>query len=69
MIIAEAHKVAQGLHGAEKADLQRLADEVEILTNQLSDLCHRGLVCTHMCKNEKHTFLCINYLVQHVIDL
>ena len=44
MIIAEGRKVANGLEGAKKADLLRNCDEAEILCNQLSDLCRRGMV-------------------------
>lgn len=45
LIIAEGRRAAEGLQGAKKAELQRACDEVEFLTNQLSDLCHRGMVC------------------------
>ena len=44
MIIAEGRKVAEGLQGAKKGDLLRNCDEAEILCNQLSDLCRRGMV-------------------------
>ena len=48
MIIEEGRKVAEGLEGAKKADLLRNCDEAEILCNQLSDLCRRGLVNMHL---------------------
>ena len=44
MIIGEGRTVADGLQGAKKAEMVRLCDETEILTNQLSDLCRKGMV-------------------------
>ncbi len=44
MMIAEGRKIAEGLPAPKKAELMRLCDEAEILTNQLSDLCRKGQV-------------------------
>ncbi|CAE1284847.1 VCL [Acanthosepion pharaonis] len=42
MVVAEGRKVAESLTGPQRAELLRLCDETEILTNQLSDLIRRG---------------------------
>ncbi|KAH9513752.1 hypothetical protein Btru_042006, partial [Bulinus truncatus] len=42
MIVNEGRKVANCCTGPQRQELLRLCDEVEILTNQLSDLCKRG---------------------------
>lgn len=43
LIIAEGKKVAEGLPGIQRAEILSLCDEVDYLSNQLSDLCRRGL--------------------------
>ena len=47
LIVAEGRKIAATLQGPEKAELNRLCDDVDILTNQLADLCRRGQVSSH----------------------
>ncbi|BFZ04162.1 hypothetical protein BsWGS_07200 [Bradybaena similaris] len=42
LVVAEGRKVANCCTGPQRQELLRLCDEVEILTNQLSDLCKRG---------------------------
>ncbi|XP_065226162.1 vinculin-like isoform X3 [Planococcus citri] len=43
LITAEGRKVADGLPGVQRAEILSLCDEVDYLSNQLSDLCKRGL--------------------------
>ncbi|KAK7590064.1 hypothetical protein V9T40_001677 [Parthenolecanium corni] len=43
LIIAEGKKVADGLPGIQRAEILSLCDEVDYLSNQLNDLCRRGL--------------------------
>ncbi|XP_065219510.1 vinculin-like isoform X2 [Planococcus citri] len=43
LIIAEGKKVADGLPGIQRAEILSLCDEVDYLSNQLNDLCKRGL--------------------------
>lgn len=43
MVIDEGHKVANCCTGTKRADLLRLCNETEILTNQLADLCNKGM--------------------------
>ena len=43
-IIAEGRRLADQLQGAERQEMRRLCDEAEQLTNQLADLCRRGMV-------------------------
>ncbi|XP_064603655.1 vinculin-like isoform X2 [Liolophura sinensis] len=42
MVVAEGRRLAQTCSGPQRADLLRNCDEVEILTNQLSDLIRKG---------------------------
>ncbi|XP_051173648.1 vinculin isoform X2 [Leptopilina boulardi] len=42
LIVHEGKKVADGLPGIHKAEILQLCDEVESLSRQLEDLCHRG---------------------------
>ncbi|XP_055899269.1 vinculin-like isoform X3 [Biomphalaria glabrata] len=42
LIVNEGRKVANCCTGPQRQELLRLCDEVEILTNQLSDMCKRG---------------------------
>ncbi|KAL4084897.1 hypothetical protein QTP88_027768 [Uroleucon formosanum] len=42
LITDEAHRVADGLPGVQRAEILNLCDEVGILSQQLSDLCRRG---------------------------
>lgn len=42
LIVDEARKVAEGLPGIQKAELYNLADEVDHLLHQLSELTRRG---------------------------
>ncbi|XP_049847129.1 vinculin isoform X1 [Schistocerca gregaria] len=43
LIVDEGKKVAEGLPGVHKAEILQLCDEVDMLSHQLSDLCHQGL--------------------------
>ncbi|GFR80051.1 vinculin [Elysia marginata] len=43
MVIQEGHKVANCCTGPQRQELLRLCDETEILTNQLADLCNKGM--------------------------
>ena len=43
-IINEGRKIANGLQGHKKAELQHMCDEAEIACNQLADLCRKGMV-------------------------
>ena len=43
-IVNEGRRVADKLLGPKRAEMQRLCDEAEMLTNQLADLCRRGMV-------------------------
>ncbi|XP_036360820.1 vinculin isoform X4 [Octopus sinensis] len=42
MVVADGRKVAESLTGPQRAELLRLCDETEILTNQLADMIRRG---------------------------
>ncbi|CAH1786025.1 unnamed protein product, partial [Owenia fusiformis] len=42
-VVAEGRRVAEQLTGKQRDDLLRNCDEVEQLTNQLADLCRRGM--------------------------
>ncbi len=45
-IVAEGRKVAESIHNPQKKqEMLRLCDEVDMLTNQLADLCRKGMVC------------------------
>lgn len=44
MVVADGRKVAESLTGPQRAELLRLCDETEILTNQLADMIRRGQV-------------------------
>ena len=44
LIVDEGRKVAIGLQGTERTNLIRTCDEVEMLTDQLSELCRMGQV-------------------------
>ncbi|XP_013395141.1 vinculin [Lingula anatina] len=42
-VVQEARKVADLLEGTERTNLHKLCDETEKLTNQLADLCRKGM--------------------------
>ncbi|KAK3103120.1 hypothetical protein FSP39_016625 [Pinctada imbricata] len=42
LVVAEGRRVAESCTGAERANLLRLCDQTEILTNQLADLIRKG---------------------------
>ena len=44
LIATEGRKIADSLVGQQRADVLQLCNEVDMLTDQLSDLCKRGLV-------------------------
>lgn len=44
LIVDEGRKVAMGLQGQERVTLIRACDDVEMLTDQLSELCRTGQV-------------------------
>ena len=44
LIVDEGRKVGMGLQGQERVSLMRACDDVEMLTNQLAELCHMGKV-------------------------
>ena len=48
MVVAEGRRVAEGLTGPRKANLQHLCNETEMLTNKLSDYCRKGMV-SYIC--------------------
>lgn len=44
MMVSDGRKVAEGLQGPRRAEMLQLCGEVESLTDQLSDLCRKGMV-------------------------
>ena len=43
-MVADGRKVAEGLQGPKRAELLQACNDVERLTDQLSDLCRKGQV-------------------------
>lgn len=44
MMVSDGRKIAEGLQGPRRAEMLQLCGEVESLTDQLSDLCRKGMV-------------------------
>jgi hypothetical protein len=45
LIASEGRKIAESLPAQRRAEVLQLCNEVDALTDQLSDLCKRGQVC------------------------
>ena len=58
MVMQEGRKVANCCTGPQRQELLRLCDESEILTNQLADLCNKGMVGWVCLKHFQDRFLC-----------
>lgn len=44
LMASEGRKIAEGLSPAKRGEMLQLCDEVDMLTDQLSNLCKKGLV-------------------------
>jgi len=44
LMASEGRKIAEGLSPAKRAEMLPLCDEVDMLTDQLGNLCQKGLV-------------------------
>jgi len=44
LMASEGRKIAEGLPPARRAEMLQLCDEVDMLTDQLGNLCKKGLV-------------------------
>lgn len=57
MMVSDGRKIAEGLQGPRRAEMLQLCGEVESLTDQLSDLCRRGMVRMHHSRNWECVYL------------
>jgi len=48
LMASEGRKIAESLPPAKRAEMLQLCDEVDSLTDQLGNLCKKGLVCHYV---------------------
>jgi len=49
LMASEGRKIAENLPPAKRGEMLQLCDEVDMLTDQLGNLCKKGQVCNSNC--------------------